>query len=617
MFKRIHLTGTKEVLAFSNIQNETDLINFNAAMYFDGKQQPIRLPLGQGLLNKLSIFSVFIPTDDLEEQCLWQLERNSRNELMLTTQRLADMESRYFLEIKGARKGQPMLSVYERHLKPDTLPIVSQCLIVGAQPVLPETPVQAFRGHIAEIIVYDWVLSPVERRQVETYLAIKYGIPLEPYKNAGYYDAASHKVKQNKDFLYRTAGIGRDDASGLYQKQSSGIEEPELLKLFVGSLALSNAANQSEVPDKTYLLWSDNGATLRLNAPRPGMPAMIGRSWEMTVSTDSPNISTTLRFDTRRTNSSRKPEDTWWVVCDQGGRGRFNPETTLYTPASSVSAEGLSVFTNLIWDADRSGSDVFSIAVAPHMFAKYWIDPPMCKSEKNGQLYIGAEGGSLPYRFKLLELNGDFCKEWTTIDHNFERIEGIEPGEYLLSVFDDQGRAFHDTLWVQSSDAPVAQLPSRYELEQGKSIILDAAQHFIPTPGTIFSWSGPQGFLQEGSLISISLPGIYLLSIEHDGCVSRQQIEVVAQQGSVFKGLRLFPNPAPNGRFSIMIDLIRPEAVTIRITDAVGRIVAEQSLRGSDYYFHQFIQALPSGLYQITFQSSSEMQTIPLIIQSN
>jgi len=618
-FKRLYLNGAEEVVAVINQTSDDSSrqINFNAAMHFDGTQQPIRLPLGHAALNKISIFSVFRPADDSEEQCLWQLERNSRNHLMLTTKRLADMESRYFLELTDIRQGQPILNVYERHIKPDSLPIVSQYLIVGAQPVLPETPVKAFRGQLAEIIVYDQVLSPVERRQVETYLAIKYGIALLPYKNAGYYNATGEMVKQNTNFLFRTAGIGRDDASGLNQKQSSGIEEPELLLISAGTPAANNAANKSTIPDKTYLLWSDNGASLRLADPKPGMPPLIGRCWEMVSPTDNSTLPTTLRFDTRRTNWSRSQNETWWFVCDQEGSGHFSPKTTHYVPAGEVGPEGFAVFSNLIWDADRSGRDVFGLAVAPHMFAKYWIEPPSCKPAQNGQLHVGAEGGKPPYRFKLNELHGSIHREWTTSDHHFEKIEHVKPGEYLLIVTDEHGRVFRDTLWVQSSDAPVAELPARHVLEQGKSLTLNAAQGFSQPQEARFSWSGPQGFQHEGALVSISLPGIYHLSIEYNGCIARQQIEVTAQPGSAFRDLRLFPNPAPNGQFSVVVDLLRSETVTVRLSDAAGRIVDEQFLRGCDYYFHQFNKALPSGIYQVTFQTAGDIRTIPLYIQSN
>lgn len=615
---RIYPNGTKEVVAESS-QHSAALsgqFNFNTTMHFDGKQQPVRLSLGQGTLNKISIFLVFRPADDSQEQCLWQLERNSRNDLILTTHRLADLESRYFLESPKARNGLPVLSIYERYVKPDTMPIVSQYLVIGAQPVLPETPVQAFRGHIAEIIVYDRVLSPVERRQVETYLAIKYGIALEPYKNAGYYNAGGNMVKQNKEYLFRTTGIGRDDAAGLNQRQSSGAEEPELLVISAGIPASGNPANPSILPDQSYLLWSDNGASLRLAEPKPGMPIMIERRWEITATEAFQDYPTVLQFDTRRTDWSRHPEETWWLVCDRSGNGQFGSECTSYIQASSISPEGFVTFNPVTWDSDGSGNDVFSLAAAPPMFAKYWISAPQCQPEKEGRLYAGAEGGKPPYRFILEGLDLDIHREWTCDSNKFTELDGIKPGQYALIVSDAADKIYRDTLWIESSDALYPTLSSSYRLEEGQVLHLDAGAgvHF-PTH-TQFHWIGPDAFYHGGANVIISTPGTYVLTIDMDGCISRRQIEVEAPPADPFRQLRLFPNPAPDGVFSLVADLFQTDQISIRITDATGRLITQETLQGSDYYFQSFSLPVAAGLYQVTAQTSQGAQTLPLYIQS-
>jgi hypothetical protein len=616
--KRIYPNGAEEVVAVNGQTSEAPYaqFNFNAATRFDGKQEPIRLSLGQGALNKISIFTVFLPADDLEEQCLWQLERNSRNDLMLTTQRLADMESRYFLELPNARKGLPVLNIYERHVKPDTLPIVSQYLIIGAQPVLPETPVQAFRGQLAEIIVYDRVLSPVERRQVETYLAIKYGIALEPYKNAGYYDTGGKMVKQNTEYLFRTAGIGRDDNSGLDQKQSSGAEEQGLLVISAGMPAFSNVVNKSALPNQSYLLWSDNGASLRLAAPKPGMPPMIGRQWEVSANDAVRSYPTALQFDTRRTDWGRRPDETWWLVCDSGGKGRFAPENTSYIPATSISPEGYATFHPILWDTDVSGRDVFSLAVAPHLFAKYWVSAPQCQPEKEGRLYAGAEGGKSPYRFVLEGQGMDIRREWTIDNNSFMELEGVKAGQYTLMVSDAIGNTYRDTLWIESSDAPSPVIASSYRLNPGQTLQLDAGMGVNFPAHTQFHWIGPDAFYQGGANVVISTPGTYVLTIDIEGCISRREIEVEAPRADPFRQLRLFPNPAPDGNFSVIVDLFQPEQVSIRITDATGRLMTMQTLHGSDYYFQTYSLPTAAGLYQVTAQTPHGAQTLPLYIQS-
>ncbi|GAB1856887.1 hypothetical protein MHTCC0001_17230 [Flavobacteriaceae bacterium MHTCC 0001] len=122
-------------------------------------------------------------------------------------------------------------------------------------------------GGIAEIIVYNKKLTVDERDKAETYFAIKYGFTLgvngtsQDYKdsdNRTIWDAASHT-----GFNYNVTGIGRDDASGLSQKQSRTINTEDDITIGIKSIETTNAANTADFfADKTFLMWGhDNGAT--------------------------------------------------------------------------------------------------------------------------------------------------------------------------------------------------------------------------------------------------------------------------------------------------------------------------------------------------------------------
>src|SRR5439155_2741083 len=68
-----------------------------------------------------------------------------------------------------------------------------------------------FKGTIAELLVFDRSLDVLTQIQYETYLAIKYGIPLTRgnYVSAG--EAVLWNADKNKDFAYRMTGLGRED----------------------------------------------------------------------------------------------------------------------------------------------------------------------------------------------------------------------------------------------------------------------------------------------------------------------------------------------------------------------------------------------------------------------
>lgn len=78
----------------------------------------------------------------------------------------------------------------------------------------------ALNGYTPELIAYGRTLTPLERRQVETYLAIRYGITL----NGSYYTGTgnlSWDRDESAAYHHRVTGIGRDDAGDLFQPLST------------------------------------------------------------------------------------------------------------------------------------------------------------------------------------------------------------------------------------------------------------------------------------------------------------------------------------------------------------------------------------------------------------
>ena len=128
-----------------------------------------------------------------------------------------------------------------------------------------------FNGDIQEIIVLsgpkNTTLSDLELQKIHSYLSIKYGISLEPEKSKKNYpnyvnsngdiiwDGTKFKPYQNYVF-----GIGRDDKSGLYQKQSTNYDM-STLTVFVGDeLADLNDKNRGTLSDNTFLMLGTNDA---------------------------------------------------------------------------------------------------------------------------------------------------------------------------------------------------------------------------------------------------------------------------------------------------------------------------------------------------------------------
>ena len=125
---------------------------------------------------------------------------------------------------------------------------------------------------IAEVIIYNATLTAAQRNKIESYLAIKYGFTLDQAAaNSNDYTASDGTITWNRAansaYSKDITGIGRDDASGLNQKQSKSINVSALITLYNGDGYLSTGVsatnagnNHSFVDDNSFLLVGDNGA---------------------------------------------------------------------------------------------------------------------------------------------------------------------------------------------------------------------------------------------------------------------------------------------------------------------------------------------------------------------
>ncbi len=122
-------------------------------------------------------------------------------------------------------------------------------------------------GGIAEMVVFNQALTSGERDQVESYLAIKYGITLGVNGTSQDYVDSDGRVIWNQldniGYNYNVTGIGQDDISELNQKQSKTINTTDDITIGIKDIAANNGLNtNSFFADKTFLMWGhDDGAT--------------------------------------------------------------------------------------------------------------------------------------------------------------------------------------------------------------------------------------------------------------------------------------------------------------------------------------------------------------------
>lgn len=127
-----------------------------------------------------------------------------------------------------------------------------------------------YDGSIAEVISYQSRLANADRRDVETYLAIKYGITLGDIATG--YTVGGTALYNNATYPNDIAGIGRDDSQGLAQTSSMSISGQAI-----------RIENASDLDDGEYLIWGhNNGATSLQTSDVPGgVTNRLTRIWAL------------------------------------------------------------------------------------------------------------------------------------------------------------------------------------------------------------------------------------------------------------------------------------------------------------------------------------------------
>ena len=126
----------------------------------------------------------------------------------------------------------------------------------------------SFGGRIAEVITYSVRKNDTsERRRIESYLAIKYGITLGINGTSMNYEDSNGTViwnaTANAGFNFDIAGIGLDNDSQLNQKQSKSINPSEVMTIGLTDILTTNTANTNTfATNKSFLVWGSNGGTM-------------------------------------------------------------------------------------------------------------------------------------------------------------------------------------------------------------------------------------------------------------------------------------------------------------------------------------------------------------------
>ncbi|WP_334114112.1 choice-of-anchor D domain-containing protein, partial [Paucihalobacter sp.] len=136
----------------------------------------------------------------------------------------------------------------------------------------------SFKGRIAELITYKATNNDNddtrERNRIQSYLAIKFGITLGVNGESQHYVDSDGNIIWNQinntGYNFDITGIGRDDASKLYQKQSRSVNKAQdaigktqgILTIGLGEIFETNFDNPNTIQNKQFLIWGNDGKNL-------------------------------------------------------------------------------------------------------------------------------------------------------------------------------------------------------------------------------------------------------------------------------------------------------------------------------------------------------------------
>ncbi|SEP77137.1 Por secretion system C-terminal sorting domain-containing protein [Hyunsoonleella jejuensis] len=201
------------------------------------------------------------------------------------------------------------------------IPIVGSTLAVGGP--------SYFDGELAELIMYPVEHSDSERASIQSYLAIKYGITLDPSVGS-YVNSSGATIWNDATYWNDVFGIGKDDASSLNQTQSNSINTGSGPGTGQSGEANILVSNPSSLDDGDFLMTGNDGGAL--NEQLNDLPAdlsvyRLGREWKVKRTGDPGTVDLEFDFNGLITSGGTTDVNNYLLLIDVDGDGDFTTGT--------------------------------------------------------------------------------------------------------------------------------------------------------------------------------------------------------------------------------------------------------------------------------------------------
>ncbi|MEH0152861.1 T9SS type A sorting domain-containing protein [Limibacter armeniacum] len=596
----------------ASLTDSVKLVNYQPVRHFNGITEGFKVPFGLEGITGLSTMVVFAPADTLERG-IWSTPTGAERDVMLTTGRVLGPDS--LTDVFSYEVGVPVLNTVIQNWSENTDRSAATYLTFGS--VADARQIPNYKGTLAELLIFDRILTPLEKAQYETYLALKYGITLSESNYVSSAEQLLWSLTENAGFSQNMAGIGRDDYFGLYQKQAVSTKETKsVLSVGVKQVVASNLANNSTIKDLSFLVWGDNGKELNTTISETnGMHTeMLDRKWLLQVAGEGSTLSTNLYF---KKDQLSEPSEKYWLAMDPTGSGNFNIDdlVLIYPDENSKqdkAAQQELQFSNLYWDQDNSGKDGFTLLKQEYMLTQVKVkQSPLCLNPESGIISLNTVGGTGPFKYTLESQRLGFRKELKGSDSLF--VDGLRSGDYQIKVRDNSGYELSRSFTLKMPDEIAIELGEDLVLEEGETFWLDAASGISDSLNLTYEWESSHGNYSTGSKIEVREPGVYRVTVTDErGCTCMDDLVI---SGSDTERVTVFPNlVTPAEAFSISVSLPEVTGVEVGIYDMSGK--EREHFEGSGYAEYLFkAQIRQRGMYLVTLKTTEGKTSRKVIVR--
>ncbi|MCX8525686.1 hypothetical protein OF897_17360 [Chryseobacterium formosus] len=468
---------------------------------------------------------------------------------------------------------------------------------------------------IPEILVFNTNLSTINKQKIETYLSIKYGITINDISEKNYISANNEVIwdsKKNKNYNFRITGIGRDDITGLYQKQSKNWEDNNFAAS-LGLVQVTNNQNLNTLNTDSFLLWGDNNQALSFKEadllsahPKRDM----ARIWKAQVKNSGAiHIKTNLYLNHSGLGQNDKI------------RLRIFANDSNYQTDNSFDILGerlndsVYIFKDAILDSDQDGIDYFTFNLNDSQSEISVQITSTCEDLGNGVVKISLPENILPYQYILERtLTNQTVVNSTTGTSSTIVFNNLPADKYRLRIR-KQGQT--DIVRTFDLEGIINQNVDSHYLWEGVPIELD-----LNTATYQYKLISPVGNMTQVAPYKLNGTGNYQLKIKNKlGCEITKTLSVLnqsdyesLQNNSLFKSISVSPNPSHDGNLTVKVELKSAKPLTIKIFNSLGVLVKEGQYSSATIF--SIPMSIPSvvGYYNIKILIPEEGKGVNFLI---